>query len=220
MRKVTLLFVGLFSLAAATAAIAAPYQFVSEYVRELGAIESIRARAEKELSGSANETMATCVRNSTRFNLELTSQSAMISRMVLAAPLADLPSKIASLYDDKAAIHQKLSDLCATMMAGPKPNVDYGALSAEAPKLNAQLEFIDKTLFQVTPLIFAALIDPVPDAQNHMSRLVITATERDALVRSLDSYFGKKLDAPDQNYTVSAASVLKGYLTKKGYTTK
>jgi hypothetical protein len=106
------------------------------------------------------------------------------------------------------------------MMAGPKPNVDYGALAAEAPKLNAQLEFLDQALFQSTPLVFAALINQVPDAQNHMSRLVITASERNALVHSLDTAFGKNLDAPNQNYIVSAGAVLKTYLTKKGYTTK
>ena len=144
----------------------------------------------------------------------------MIRQITLAPPLNELPSNISEIYDDKAAIHKKLSASCAEMMAGPKPNVDYGALAAEAPKLNAQLEFLDQALFHSTPLVFAALIDPVPDAQNHMSRLVITASERNALVRSLDTAFGKKLDAPNQNYNVSAGAVLKAYLTKKGYTMK
>jgi len=61
------------------------------------------------------------------------------------------------------------------------------------------------------------LIADKPDAQGHMSRLRITRAERDRLVRFLQIDFGKKLDARDQNYIVSSASVLRDYLTKKGY---
>jgi hypothetical protein len=33
-------------------------------------------------------------------------------------------------------------------MEGPKPNVDYGRIAASLPKINAQIEFIDKGIFQ------------------------------------------------------------------------
>jgi hypothetical protein len=69
-------------------------------------------------------------------------------------------------------------------------------------------------LFKATPLIFAALIRNTPDKNGHMSRLVITTSERDRLLQNLKSSFGDKLDADNQNYVVSAASVLKGYLEK------
>ena len=86
----------------------------------------------------------------------------------------------------------------------------------QMPKMRAELEYIEKTLFEGTPLLFSALIDPRPDSQNHMSHLVITSEERNELIRNIDSYFGGKLDEANQNYTVSSASVLKAYL-KKGY---
>jgi hypothetical protein len=54
------------------------------------------------------------------------------------------------------------------------------------------LEYIDHSLFQATPLIFATLIDPVLDANDHMSKLIITKAERKKLLAELNSYFGKK----------------------------
>jgi hypothetical protein len=72
-------------------------------------------------------------------------------------------------------------------------------------------------LFEATPLIFGMLIADKPDNQGHMSRLRITRAERDELSRKLQIEFGAKMDAVDQNYTVSSASVLRNYLSKKGY---
>jgi hypothetical protein len=103
------------------------------------------------------------------------------------------------------------------MIAGPKSGVDYGAMAADAPKLTAALEYIDRSLFQATPLIFATLIAEKPDKEGHMSRLRITREERDKLVRSLQISFGDKMDAKEQPYFVSSASVLRNYLIKKGY---
>ena len=90
-------------------------------------------------------------------------------------------------------------------------------MMAEAPKLTATLESIDRALLQATPLIFATLIDEKPDKDGHVSRLTITRAQRDGLVRSLQISFGKKLDLSDQNFTVASASVLRGYLSRKGY---
>jgi hypothetical protein len=107
--------------------------------------------------------------------------------------------------------------MATAFVTGPKPGVDYGALAADAPKLTATLEHIDRSLFQATPLIFATLIADKPDSQGHMSRLRITRAERDKLARFLQIDFGDKMNATDQNYIVSSASVLRDYLIKKGY---
>ena len=52
------------------------------------------------------------------------------------------------------------------------------------------------------------------DSNGHASHLIITKEEKARLISKLDDSFGAKLDQKDQNYTVSAASVLKGYLNK------
>ena len=104
------------------------------------------------------------------------------------------------------------------MMSGPKPGVDYDALAAEAPKLTAEMEYIDTALFEASPLVFATLIDPVPDANNHMSKLIITNAERNKLIANINSEFGAKLDQKDQGHIIGAAWVLRAYLGKeKGY---
>lgn len=209
-----------FALTLASTARAEPaaYNFVSEYVRELGTIESIRAKAETETTGrSTTDILMGCVRSSERFQLELTSYISRMQNFTLRAPFDKLVSNIVGFYDYKLKIFRELSGGCSTLLEGPKPGVDYGALTANVPKLNAQLEYIDKALFEATPMIFATLIDERPSAQNQMDRLTITKVERDKLVRTLDLSFGQKMKAADQNYTVSAASVLRHYLAEKGY---
>jgi hypothetical protein len=79
------------------------------------------------------------------------------------------------------------------------------------------MQWIEHSLFQATPLIFAMLIADKPDSQGRMSRLRITRAERDHLLQSLLLSFGNKMEAAEQNYIVSSATVLRDYLSKKGY---
>jgi hypothetical protein len=215
MRCATFVLIGVLAVPWTNAARASEaYTFVSEYVRELGAIENIRAGAEQEIKEKSPNILADCIRNSTRFQLELRSEISIIRGITLHAPLDDLIPHLAEFYQQKIALYQQLSDSCSVLMAGPQPNVDYANVASEAPKINAQLEYIDHALFDATPLIFATLIDQKPDAENHLSHLVITRAERDKLVSDLTLEFGQKLNEKNQNFTVSAASVLKAYLTK------
>jgi hypothetical protein len=181
---------------------------VTEYVRELGVNENSRAQAEREIAEPTDKN-ATMIRNSTRIVLELTSQIGMLKGMSLRKPFDGLPSQVAEFYNYKIEAHNELIALATTFMSGPKPGVDYCALAARAPKLTATIEYLDRSLFEATPLIFATLIDEKPDRNGRVSGLIITRAQRDGLVRSLQLSFGKKLKQSDQNYIVSAASVLR-----------
>jgi hypothetical protein len=141
----------------------------------------------------------------------------MLRGFTFKKPFDDLIRDITGFYEQKILLYQQMGDICSSLIAGPQPNVDYAKVAAEAPKITARLSFIDHSLFQATPFIFATLISETPDSHNQMSHLNITKAERDKLVHSIDSYFGKKLNKANQNYTVSAAWVLKEYLTTKGY---
>ena len=191
--------------------------FVTEYVRELAANEEMRARGEKDMAEAGDDKNAAIIRSSTRIIFELNSQIAAMKRMTLDAPFDSLPGTIAQFYQFKIDEHQKAITLATAFLSGPKPDVDYGALAAEAPKMTAAVEYIDRSLFETTPLIFAMLIADKPDNEGHMSRLRITRAQRDKLVRSLQINFGDKMERADQNYIVSAATVLRDYLVKKGY---
>jgi hypothetical protein len=208
------------SMMASTAHAAEAYNFVKEYVRELAALEGIRDSAEKELAQSASNPsarMADCIRNGQLYQLELNLDISQLKQVKLAKPVDDVPSMIVQFYQQKLEQYRQMSEICSTIIAGPKPGVDYGQLAADMPKITANIEYLDHSLFKLCPLVFAALIDQRPDKENHLSHLVISKAERDLLVRELDSSFGKKMDQDNQNWGVSAASVLKTYLTKKDY---
>jgi hypothetical protein len=191
-------------------------QFVTEYIRELGELERLRSVAFDEQNADANafNKMASCVRGSTRFDLELRTQISMMRGMKLNPPFEELPSNIGEFNQRRIELYNRMGEGCAAILAGPKPNIDYGAISAEMPKITAEMEYIDHALFQAAPFVFATLIDPVPDAKNQMSKLVITKAQRKKLIDSLNSLFGKKMDTDQQNWIVSTATVLKGYLLK------
>jgi len=150
----------------------------------------------------------------TLIRLELSSQIGMLKGMHLNPPFDDLIPTLTEFYERKIALHRRLIDINSAFLAGPKPGVDYGQLAAEVPKIRAELEYIDHALFDVAPVIFATLIDKKPDSMNHASHLIITKAERAKLIEKLTDNFGSKLDQKDQNYTVSAASVLKAYFLK------
>jgi hypothetical protein len=196
------------------------HRFVTEYIRQLGAIESLREKAEienkKEL-GNTSAIFSSCIRNSERFQLELAEHATLLQSFKLRADVQAVTSGLAQFYNYKIKIWQEISSNCSALLSGPEAGVDYSILAANAPKLTARLEYTDKSIFQTVPLVFASLIDPRPDSQNHLSHLTITKAQRDELVLSINRYFGRKLNLKDQNYTVSAASVLKGYLAEKGY---
>ncbi len=188
--------------------------FVSEFVRELGTIEKIRATGEQELKEKGSNPFANSIRNSTRVQLELRASIEMLSGMHLKPPVDGIPQGIIDVYKEKIKLHQKSIDIASQFMAGQKQNVDYGKLAAEMPKITASLEYVDETLFKVTPAVFGSLIDMKADSHGHANHLVITKAERQELIHDIKTSFGSKLSAKNQNYTVSAASVLLSGLQK------
>ncbi len=188
--------------------------FVTEYIRELAAIETIRDSAKQELKDAGElEKLSSAVHINTLFELELQSEIAMLKRMRLDSPFNDLIPNIARCYASKITVYKRVTEIVRTILAGaggPKPNVDYAGLAAEMPELRAKLDFLDHMLFSdVAPLVFMTLIHPKPDSQNHVSHMIITKAERARLVATLTDVFGEKLDQKDKNYGVSAAKVLK-----------
>jgi len=188
--------------------------FVKEYIRELTAIENLRSSSEKQLDQSEDrESFSNAVYTFTTVQLELRSQIAVLKAMRLSAPYDDLIPRLISIYEEKITLYQRLIDISSEALVDvPKPNVDYDKLAAEVPRLRAQMDNADHTLFYAIPLAFATLIDPMRDSYDHRSHLIITNAERDELIASLTGIFGAKLDQKAQNYTGGAAAVLLGGL--------
>jgi hypothetical protein len=192
-------------------------EFVTEYIRELAAIERIRAAGEDENNQDKKDDklpFASAVHTSTLFELELGSQVKMLNGMRLHAPFHELIPNITAFYERKIVLWRRLHEISSAFIGGPRDGVDYGKLAAEMPQIRGELDFIDQSLFEVTPAVFATLIDMKEDSKGHASHLIITKEEKARLISKLDDSFGAKLDQKDQNHTVSSASVLKAYLNK------
>lgn len=215
MRFVVLLFLVLFPAEPSHAQEAPNLAFVSEYIRELGVNERMRALGERELAEvGGNYQFAALIRSSTRIQLELGAQIQKLRGIHLKPPFEDLTTNITKFYNMKIEFHQRLIAISTSLLSRPQPSVDYGALAGEAPKITASLEYIDSSLLEVTPLIFATLIDQTADKNGKVSHLIITTAERQRLLVALSLHFGQKMDLENQSYIVSSASVLKSYLLK------
>ena len=194
------------------------FAFVKLYIEQLEAIEEIRDAAAKELKTDPDtQRIADCVHTMTQYQLELSTQISAMQDVHLNKPLDWLPGGLVEYNKQKLDLYKQYGDACETMLAGPKPGVDYGKIAASLPKINAQVEFIDKGIFQTAPAVFGSLIEMKANSHGGADHLIITKAEKEELVHEIKLAFGDKLNQHDQNWIVSAASVLDFYLEKKGY---
>jgi hypothetical protein len=164
--------------------------FVTEYIRELAAIENIRAAADRELQQDPKvNPFSNMIHTSTLFQLELRSQIAMLRSMKLNSPSDQLIVGITTAYERKVGLWQRMTEIGTEFMTGPREGVDYKQLAAELPQIRAELDFIDQTIFEVSPAVFATLIDLRPDSKNHASHLVITKAEKSKLLSDYSIWF-------------------------------
>lgn len=188
--------------------------FVSEFVQELGAAERLRNVAETESKEKDFNSFSHAIRNSTRLQLELRTRISVLSGMRLSPRFEWIIKNMIDLYKQKIELHERLIDIASAFVAGPRPGVDFGKLAAVMPQVTASLEFIDQSIFKVTPAVFITLIDTKVDDKGHANHLIITKTERQKLIGEIDDQFGSKLKMKNPNYVVGSASVLKAYLLK------
>lgn len=193
-------------------------EFVTEYIRELSACEELREKGEKEIaqeSGDPGGTLGATIHSGTLIQLELRSAIARLKAMHLNGDLADSSIRtITTAYEEKIKVWKEIVDVITKFIEGPKPGVAHGTFAAEMPRLRAQLDFIDQTLFQATPVIFYTLIDHKEDSRGHANHLIVTKAERQVLIDQLNTAFSAKLDQKNQPYCVGSASVLRIYLLK------
>lgn len=192
--------------------------FVQAYIRALSNTESVRTDAQAEIAkgSSLQNTFSSCIHSSHLQQLELANAANTIAKFKLTGDSKDTPALLVQYFVTKGEMFNKLEGICSAIVAGPKPGIDYQKLASEMPKLRADMEYLDKNLLTAAPLVFGSLIRDTPDKQGHMSRLVISHAERDSLVNEINLSF-KNVDAKGATYAVSSASIIKFYLTKKGY---
>jgi hypothetical protein len=126
--------------------------------------------------------------------------------------LQGVPQAFADLYSRRQKLMAQMVQVCTAFAKGPKTGMDYAGIAALMPKIRAQLEYLDKTGFDASPLVFMTLLSDVPDSQGHMSHLAISCDDRKHVVDQIDSDFGAKLATKGANYAVSQAQIFRAKL--------
>jgi len=198
-----------------------PLAFVTEYIRELAQNEDTRAHLEQDYI-KANKTggqvaIMEGIYVSTRIQLELRDQIGRLKDIHLSKEFDFIVQGIIAFDEHKIDIHQRYIEILGAFVGGPKPGVDYGSLSAELPKLRADLDQTDHDLMDVVPAILMTLQDPRPDSKNQCSHLLITKAEKVKLLGDLRTHFGAKLEEKNPPYLVGSAQVLKAGLSQQGW---
>src|SRR5260370_38700994 len=95
MRFVVLLFLALFLVEPSHAQETPNLAFVSEYIRELGVNERMRALGERDLPDvGGNNQFAALIRSSPKSRVELGAQLHTLSRIHVTQPFGDLTGKL------------------------------------------------------------------------------------------------------------------------------
>ena len=191
-----------------------PFEVAQEYVRELGEMWAIQQQVDQEMvedktaEDPANKAIMTTIRNATRVKLAMKTNIAMLGGMKMTRPgHEETLGLLTSFYQAKIDLNDQLIQI-ATAFIVPKKGVDYGKLAAQVPEITAKLEDVDKSLFEMTALVFMSFIDMKADSQNRANHLLITKEQRDRLVWSINNSFRASLEK-DRRYVVSEALLVK-----------
>jgi hypothetical protein len=193
------------------------FEVVREYVRQLAITQAAHETTSSELAQSKdlNSKNMAMIRGSTRIQLELRRNIAAFKAMSLSGDFVDLLPTFIGYYEKKVELHSQLIDIATQFASTPKPDVDYGRLAAVTPQISATIDYIDRAMFEATPMFCLLAVDRKADTEGKLSHLLLSSAERKQLIRRLDSAFGKRLREKNPNYTVGAAVLIRDFLAGK-----
>jgi hypothetical protein len=141
-----------------------------------------------------------------------------LGRIAVTGQWGKFRDQLRELHKNRIAIVQELNGMAKAMLEGPQPGVNYGAMSARAPELTAQVEQIDKTMFTMAQAMFFGLVDDGRvSSDGNLHHLLLTKNERAAMIRLIDNIFGRSLEDKNASSIVSAAWAIKYGLTRPTY---
>ena len=202
----------LLATSAAPAAETPALQFVTEYIKDFGAIEHIRLVQERELRASQQPTLATCIQSGNQYRSEIARQVARMRRIAGPPSWRDLPARLAGLYDRKLALYTEIIRVCTALGTGGHANISSLEVMTTVSQYDAKIDAIDKSLFQTSTDAFNTLLAATPDRRGKQRRLAITVAEKQALLRQIQLEFGTELDDDQQTYLTNAATVIRDFL--------
>jgi hypothetical protein len=193
---------------------------VKEFVRELEVINRLQETATKEFAEDSSTLgrLATGIRVGSRTILEMNDSINRLNLIEVDARWAEFRDMLKQLHQLRIASVQEMKQMSKTVLAGPELGVNYGKLTARAPELTAQLEEIDKSIFNMAQAMFFALVDDARiGADGNLHHLLLTKRDRTSMVMLIDKIFGPNLENENASRIVSAAWALKYGLTRSNY---
>ena len=184
-------------------------QFVSEYIREFGAIERIRLAEEHEFQSPHQSMLVTCIESGNRYRREIAQQMTRMRDMSVLPPSQALPGRLVDLYGRKLELYAEVVNACAALKTAASTDVSYLEVMSVVSRYNAKLDTIDRSLFETSSEAYSTLLNRQPGAHDTPRRLDITAAEKQALLRQIDLEFGAELQDDQQTYIVNAATVIR-----------
>jgi hypothetical protein len=186
-----------------------PLLFVTEYLREFGAIEHIRLAEERELQAPHQSMLATCVESGNRYRMEITQQAGRMRGMSVLPPSQTLPGRLVELYGRKLALYTEIVKACTALGTGANANVSSLEVMSAISQYNAKVDAIDRLLFGTSTQAFYTLLSAMPGVPDKARRLSITRVEKQGLLRQIQLEFGAELEDDQQTYLVNAATVIR-----------
>lgn len=193
-------------------------ELVREFIRELEALYHLQQTASKEFAEDPSDIgkLMTSVRMGTRILAEMRTSIVRLKGIAVNEPWAKFKTLLQEMDERRIALVQEMIDGSKSILSGPKPGVDYGDIVARAPELTAEIEQLDKMMFQMSQALFLGLVDDErvgPDGKLHY--LLITRKDRASMIRLIDKSFGvKNLEDKNSGYIVAAAWAIKYGLNK------
>jgi hypothetical protein len=199
-------------------------QLASEFVRELEVLYRLQETAKKEFAedGSSEGKIMTSIRVGTRTVFEMNESIQRLSGIAVDGQWAEFRNRLKQFHADRIAVVQEMNQISKAMLSGlsggPKPGVDYGAMTARAPELAAEIEQVDKLMFKMAQAMFFALVDEQrvgPDGK--LYHLLLTKKERADMIQLIDKIWGQNFEDKNATNIVSAAWAIKFGLTRPMY---
>ena len=192
---------------------------VREFVREMEVLYHLQETAKKEFADdSSSGKLATSIRIGTRTLFEMRESVSRLDMISLDTRWGEFRDLLKSFHNQRMDIVQELNQMSKAMLSGPEPGVNYGAMTARAPELTAQVEQIDKGMFQMSQALFFALVDEGRvEADGNLHHLILNKKDRADTVHTIDTAFGRSLDDKNSTSIVNAAWAIKYGLTRPNY---
>lgn len=204
--------------APAEAADADRIRFVTAYIRHIDNFEDLRAKSIAEASNTPQGQVVDCVREMTRFQLELNSYIRELEGIKLEGQFKEMPGLVQGVYRKRADLYGKMGKACEIVLRQQKPGFDYGGLAADTSKVTAELDFTDQSMFKFSPAVALTLVDTSRKNDGKFEHLIVTRAERDDLLVTINRITGINAKAP--KYGPAAALMIREILTGKLYRAK